>query len=573
LRTDCLVWYEATMVEQRPHRWLAAAIPSAFAAMVLCLAHPVIASQHARNVAADASRSAIQPNQQLISFLQTPVGVATVALALGLGGLAWTVGTVRKLERLETTERVPMSRSARKRARKRPAIAGPPAVLSTTSRVLAGVVSSAALILPLTFSIVINEDVFALPKTVGLWAIGGIVGAALVVLLVAGARPSRPGLLEISAAAFITLTAIATLTSVDPAHSLVGERLQYQGLISAAMYVLVFAGAVVALTTIGRFRILALAVLASSTIAAAYAIAQWFEIDLIWDVLYKDRVFSTVGQANALATTVAAGAIMALGLLPVAGRARQVGIGGSVVLCVVGLVLTFSRGGYVAFLLGLGVAGLVLLPEMGRVVDRRRVGRALVAAAAAVLIIGLSAVAWRPAGDLVERVAARTASIVDAAEGSNRAHLDLWTVGLVIAMDHPLLGTGPDTYVIVFPEYRDDVLSEESAEKMARFRPESPHNVYLAIASGAGFPALIAFVLLVGLCVVLGLRAARRAAMPARFAFAALLGAITVHLITIVFMTAEPATFALLWILLGALAGLARGTPGSVLDKEAAPAR
>jgi len=538
----------------------------------LVLTPAVLASSHVGTATPDAPPSAIEPNQQLISFLRSPAGVVTEVIALVLGGLAWTVGVAGWLEREESADRAPTSKSAMKRARRRNAARRPP-MSATIRRILAGLVTAAALILPITFSILIGEDVFALPKTVALWAFGVAIGIGLVAYFLAGARQFRPGVLEISTVAFITITAIATVTSVDPALSLVGERLQYQGLISAAMYVLLFAAAVVALTTIGRVRILGLAILTSSTVAATYAVAQWFEIDLIWDVLYKDRVFSTVGQANALATTVAAGAIMALGLVPVTGRARQVAVGGCVGLCLAGLVLTFSRGGYVAFALGLAVAGLILLPGMGYVVDRRRAGHAAVAAAALVLIIGLSAVAWRPAGDLVERVAARTVSIVDAGEGSNRAHLDLWTVGLRIAMDHPLLGTGPDTYVLVFPDYRDEVLAKESAEKMARFRPESPHNVYLAIASGAGFPALIAFVVLVGSCVVLGLRASRRAAMPARFAFAALLGAITVHLITIVFMTGEPATFALLWILLGALAGLARGMPGSVPDKEAAPAR
>jgi len=99
----------------------------------------------------------------------------------------------------------------------------------------------------------------------------------------------------------------------------------------------------------------------------------------------------------------------------------------------------------------------------------------------------------------------------------------------------------------------------ESAKKLARFRAESPHNVYLAIASGAGFPALAAFVVLIGSCLALGVRAVRGSTAAVRVALAGLFGALTVHLVTIFFMTAEPATFALFWILLGAMAGLGRG--------------
>jgi O-antigen ligase len=321
---------------------------------------------------------------------------------------------------------------------------------------------------------------------------------------------------------------------------------------------LLFAAAAIALTTPIRIRILAVAMLASATVAAVYAVMQWFEIDPIWDVLYKGRVFSTVGQANALATTLAAGSIVALAIAPITGRARRIATIACAVLCVTGLVFTFSRGGYVAFALGLIVAGVMIAPEMGRFVDRRWAGRAFAGAGIAILLVGLLAVSWRPAGELIEQVASRTASIADASEGSNRAHLDLWNIGLQIAADHPIVGTGPDTYVLVFPDYRDVVLSPESAEKMARFRPESPHNVYLAIASGAGIPALVAFVVLVGGCLAVGIRAAYRAPLPTRIALAGLLGAVTVHLTTILFMTAEPGTFALMWILLGALAGLGR---------------
>jgi O-antigen ligase len=334
-----------------------------------------------------------------------------------------------------------------------------------------------------------------------------------------------------------------------------------------------FAGAVIAITTTVRIRALAVAVLASTTGAAIYALVQWFSLDPIWAELYKDRVFSTVGQANALATTLAAGVVLAVTLAVVRNRTARLAIAGCVGLCLAALVVTFSRGAYVALGVGLAVALIVLIPGLHRSVDRTWARRLLGGAAVSVLVLGLVAAAWRPAGELVERVAARTASIADANEGSNRVHIDLWTVGLRIAADHPVLGTGPDSYALVFPRYRDTVLSEESAEKLARFRPESPHNVYLAIASGAGFPALAAFAVLVGSCFVLGIRAVRQSSEAGRFALAALFGALTVHLVTIVFMTAEPATFALFWILLGALAGLGRGLRAVSPDTDAPQAQ
>ena len=511
-------------------------------------------------------RSASQPNQQLVAFLQSPAGVALEAAALAIAAIAWTICVARWLQRAEGAPRPPcraLPASAHVGGDKS---ATRPTTATWISWLLAGFVSAAGVILPLTFSVAI-PDVFAFPKTLALWAFAVAIGACVIALFIAGARASRPRVLELSAFAYIAAVGLATVAAPDPGFSFLGERGQYQGLLSAAANMVLFAGAVIALTTPVRIRVVAVAVLAGSTGAALYALVQWLSLDPIWVGLFKDRVFSTVGQANALATTLAAGVVLSLALTVVHGRAARLATACCVALCLAALVVTFSRGGYVALVVGLAVALTVLIPGIHRSVNRTWATRLVGAAAAGVLVVGLVAMTWRPAGEIVERVAARTASIADANEGSNRAHLDLWTVGLAIANDHPVLGTGPDSYVLVFPRYRDAVLSKESAEKLARFRPESPHNVYLAIASGAGFPALAAFVVLVGSCFLLGVRAVRQSTMAERLALAGLLGALTVHLVTIVFMTAEPATFALFWIMLGALAGLGRGLRAATPDQ------
>jgi putative inorganic carbon (HCO3(-)) transporter len=559
LRGDRGVWYEANVVEGRPRRWLAAWLLAALIGAYLSLAPDAFATGALVTAPPEPVTSVRQANPQLIAFLQSPAGVALEAAALVIATLGWTIGVVRWLERAEGPSRALASRTSRKRARRRDASSARPTTETRITWILSGLVSAAGLILPVTFSVVIPDDVFAFPKTVALWLFALAIGACMVALFLAGARPSRPRLLELSAIAYIALTALATVVASDPVFSLLGERSQYQGLLSSVAYMALFAGAVVALTTPARVRVMAIAVLASSTAAAVYALVQWFSLDPIFAELYKGRVFSTVGQANALATTLAAGVVVSLALAVVHRRAARLAIAGCIVLCLAALVVTFSRGGYVALVVGLAVALIVVIPGIRRSVNRKWARRLVGATAAGLLVVGLIAVAWRPAGELVERVAARTTSIADANEGSNRSHLDLWTVGLRIAIDHPALGTGPDSYATVFPSYRDAVLSSDSAEKLARFRPESPHNVYLAIAAGAGFPALAAFVVLIGSCFALGIRAVRQSSVAVRLALAGLLGALTVHLVTIVFMTAEPATFALFWILLGALAGLGRG--------------
>ena len=161
-------------------------------------------------------------------------------------------------------------------------------------------------------------------------------------------------------------------------------------------------------------------------------------------------------------------------------------------------------------------------------------------------------------GRVVGRVVDRVTSIPNVGESSNRSHLDLWEVGVQIAADHPVFGTGPDTYVLLFAEYRDDVLTPERAAIMSKFRPESPHNVYISTAAGSGVPSLLAYLLIIGGSLAATLKAARREIpRPVRLALAGFAGGAVIHLVTDGFMTGEPASAAVFWILLGAAAGLA----------------
>ena len=116
------------------------------------------------------------------------------------------------------------------------------------------------------------------------------------------------------------------------------------------------------------------------------------------------------------------------------------------------------------------------------------------------------------------------------------------------------------SYVLLFGEYRDRVLTADRAAVMRRFRPESPHNVYIATAANTGIPSLIAYFAVIVFAVGMGVRAARlEIPLAARLTLAGLIGAVAVHLVTDSFMTAEPAGSAIFWILLGATAGLAGG--------------
>jgi O-antigen ligase len=124
-------------------------------------------------------------------------------------------------------------------------------------------------------------------------------------------------------------------------------------------------------------------------------------------------------------------------------------------------------------------------------------------------------------------------------------------VGLRIALDDPLLGTGPDTYPYLFAHYRDTVLPPPRAAVMARFTPESPHDIPLAIADGAGIPALGAYLAFVLSALALAWRRLRRAPRAERLILSGVVAAVAGHPVTDLFMTADLTGSCIAWALLG----------------------
>ena len=431
--------------------------------------------------------------------------------------------------------------------------AGPGAVAAFADAAAFSVVLLSAVAVPLVFSTA-QADVFAFPKTAV--AIGlAVVLAGLLVCRWIAAEPSphiQRSALTYSLIFFAGWSLIAWWFAVDRTHALFGERLQFQGLVTALAYVVFLVGAWMTVRGPRRQLLFFLAVTATATVISAYALMQRAGLDPIWPTLPHDRVFSTIGQANALAAYIVL-AIFLTTSVAARGRLAQVGTTAAVALMLLALAFTLSRGGYVGFLTGALVLVSATLLRGRTLLTRRRL-----AIAALVVIAAVTAVVAVPdARAVAQRVGSRALLAADLSESSTRLKLDMWTIGVAISADHPLVGVGQDGYVLVSHEYRDQVLSPERAAVMSVFRPESPHNVYLAIADGAGLPALAAYlsiILTVGARII---RTLRRVQDPRTWPIAAgLLAAIAGHLITDLFMTAETSGSVLFWSLLGVGAAL-----------------
>jgi O-antigen ligase len=418
---------------------------------------------------------------------------------------------------------------------------------------LSGLVAASAAVVPIIFTIAL-VDVFVMPKLTAL----RLVLVAGLVLFALGARPLRPSSAEplldrailAALAAYVLLTVLATAASMDRDVSVSGQFEQYQGLLTILLFAGFFYLARLALTT--RFRLALLVIFATlgAVLVSAYAIVQQLHMDPIWSVLDKGRPFSTLGQAEWLGAYLVLCLALGVALLSHGGPVWRLFVAAALGLILVAMLLTMTRGAY----LGLVAAAIVLVAVLRP--WRYATRRWLLAVPAGLVALGL-VLAVPQLRQEAAAVESRALSTFDVNDGSVAIRVDLWRAAIVMTLDHPLLGTGPDTYPLAFPHYRDTVLASRR-DFWLHYRPESPHNEYLAIAAGSGLPALVAYLALIAMVLARLARAAMRAAsFGSRLTLAAVLAALVAYAVADAFMTADIAGSWLFWVLLGAGAGFA----------------
>ena len=228
--------------------------------------------------------------------------------------------------------------------------------------------------------------------------------------------------------------------------------------------------------------------------------------------------------------------------------------------------MTISRGGYLA----LGAVAFAWILAVGRSsLSRRRLG-----IAALVTCTVLAVVVAVPAGrQAIGRIVTRGVATAALGEGSMHRHLALWRVGAQVAIEHPFLGTGPETFPIVFRPYLDQVLSADRVLDLAEFRVESPHNELIGLAAEVGLPATAAYLVFLVAGGVIAATAVRRATDPSGRSIAlVVLSVLMIHVITTFFMTPEIATSALFWVTMGAgLAAIDGGCEAPPDEPQALP--
>jgi len=162
------------------------------------------------------------------------------------------------------------------------------------------------------------------------------------------------------------------------------------------------------------------------------------------------------------------------------------GIVGLVLAC---LFLSFSRGGFLVFLVQLGIWGFIVYRKTRPQFPTRNIVPVTIAISAIAIACFVSINAVRSSLYEVQQVGEKVT--LSAAEGSSSVteRFGFWSQSINLASQKPLFGWGPYSFRFIQPQLQSSVLATS----------DHPHNVILKLLVERGILATILFVMVIGL--------------------------------------------------------------------------
>lgn len=359
---------------------------------------------------------------------------------------------------------------------------------TAASPVARWILAVAVFLIPLSF-LTTTVDEFVLPKLL----LARLLVMVLTVVLVAswlrqGAVIWKRTALDLPLLAFVGSAAISAIFAVNRNVAIVGTYDRWEGLLTITTYALLFWLTVQLISGEGDARWLTWSLLFSGYLIAGVAVLQ-SAFGLLGGGYFGQsgtyiRADSTMANPDFL------GIFLAM-LLPVAFAkliSRQSGwtrllAANLVIVLSLGLLATFTRSAWIGAVVGVAVV-LALRRGRFRVVP--------VVAFAAVLVVGFGLlagiVAAQPTGaqgGIANAVYSRIVSIADLRSGTVAERLAVWKETLPLITARPILGYGPDTFGLVYPQFgtgnRNAVLWDK------------PHEESLGVLATQGVVGFLAY--------------------------------------------------------------------------------
>ncbi|MBI2624328.1 O-antigen ligase family protein [Candidatus Parcubacteria bacterium] len=219
------------------------------------------------------------------------------------------------------------------------------------------------------------------------------------------------------------------------------------------------------------------------------------------------RMFSIFPDSHSFAMWLILSLALTLPLVVMRNTSRRgrVAAAALVVLTLLGIILSGSRGTWISALVPLVTAVIFLIAPVRRRFGAfsERIPKRLAATAAITIFVFLTLfpvattlVRWSAGRMVTDQVLyERALTIADVAEVSNQGRLRIWKLTLRSIGAQPLLGVGLNNYPVV--------LAQEPRESK---KGSSAHNLYLHLAAELGVPALLLVVILGALTLLSALR-------------------------------------------------------------------
>lgn len=228
----------------------------------------------------------------------------------------------------------------------------------------------------------------------------------------------------------------------------------------------------------GRGHPVAWGVVASAGLQGLLAVREYTATYIAGDPTW--RVFGTLPNPNVLASFLLTALPIALGLCVTESKPLQIVAGGAVLVQLAGLLLTGSRGGWLAA----GAALVLWLVLSARQIERAGWHRLAVLAVLCTVVVPIASF---PLRSRVEHAGA------PAQVGSNRFRLLTWSGTAEAIRERPLVGAGAGTFEVLYPPHAKAGFTRTA------------HNSYLQLAAELGLPGLMLWLWAVGAALWTGL--------------------------------------------------------------------
>jgi O-antigen ligase/Flp pilus assembly protein TadD len=331
--------------------------------------------------------------------------------------------------------------------------------------------------------------------------------------------------LHVPVLCFLVANIAAAALAVDWVLALYGAHGRMLGLGTVVDWVVLYFAVVLLVRTRAEAIAVIASMLSGSLVVLTYEFVQLLGKDpLSWSIDVMTRPISTIGQATSLAnylTILAMGSLSLAFVVPGLPRVVRVVLAGLAVLLLTGVGATGTRSAVV----GIAAGGAVLVLSIWLRHPNRRaraLGLAAAAAASAALAVllllsplgaRLAAVSPQPEDtddDLLARL-----------EPATETRAAIYEIAFAMVRDRPILGYGPDNFVVGVPRFRTDNEPPEIRQSLAT----SAHSWVAYVATSSGIIGLAAFVAVAAVALSLAFRPGfHPVAQVAAAALAAFLG-------------------------------------------------